>query len=217
MTFEYKGPDLDLVKNAAVGEMDLLGVTPAAEDLVDGDQLGLGKLFGILGGDLGILRTVEVPGGIRPRSMPQPESSPMKLATKCVATSSTCCCRSKLRRLPTTSASLTPTATGPISTGSRWNQPLSAPLMPKSGHMANQHGKAAAIVETLSGRQPQPTLMANTCYSLIDDRRGIHVDSVHRYDPEKKLPLVVTGSGGVSTAPSVEKRQAFLCKFNPGP
>jgi NADH dehydrogenase FAD-containing subunit len=84
---------------------------------------------------------------------------------------------------------------------------LSAPLMPKSGHMANQHGKAAAaaIVEILSGRDPQPTLMANTCYSLIDNRRAIHVDSVHRYDPEKKTPIVVPGSGGVSTAPSVEE------------
>jgi len=84
---------------------------------------------------------------------------------------------------------------------------LSAPLMPKSGHMANQHGKAAAaaIVEILSGREAQPTLMANTCYSLIDNRRAIHVDSVHRYDAEKKTPIVVPGSGGVSAAPSVEE------------
>jgi len=82
-----------------------------------------------------------------------------------------------------------------------------APLMPKSGHMANQHGKAAAaaIVEILSGREAQPTLLANTCYSLVDDRRAIHVDSVHRYDPEKKVPLVVPGSGGVSKEPSVEE------------
>lgn len=84
---------------------------------------------------------------------------------------------------------------------------LAAPLMPKSGHMANQHGKAAAaaIVEILSGREAQPTLMANTCYSLVDNRRAIHVDSVHRYDAEKKVPLVVAGSGGVSAAPSVEE------------
>lgn len=84
---------------------------------------------------------------------------------------------------------------------------LAAPLMPKSGHMANQHAKAAAaaIVEILSGRPPQPPLMANTCYSLVDNRRAIHVDSVHRYDAEKKQPLVVAGSGGVSAAPSVEE------------
>ncbi len=84
---------------------------------------------------------------------------------------------------------------------------LSAPLMPKSGHMANQHGKAAAaaIIEILSGREARPTLMANTCYSLIDDRRGIHVDSVHRWNPEKKELLVVEGSGGVSKEPSIEE------------
>jgi hypothetical protein len=79
--------------------------------------------------------------------------------------------------------------------------------MPKSGHMANQDGKAAAaaIVGILSGRPAQPMLMANTCYSLVDARRGIHVDSVHRYDPEKKQLLVVEGSGGVSKEPSVEE------------
>lgn len=82
-----------------------------------------------------------------------------------------------------------------------------APLMPKSGHMANQHGKAvaAAIVEILAGREPRPTLMANTCYSLVDDKRAIHVDSVHRYNAEKKIPLVVEGSGGVSKEASVEE------------
>jgi len=82
-----------------------------------------------------------------------------------------------------------------------------APLMPKSGHMANQHGKAvaAAIVEIFSGREPQPTLMTNTCYSMVDNRRAIHVDSVHRYHPEKKVPLVVEGSGGVSREASEEE------------
>ena len=82
-----------------------------------------------------------------------------------------------------------------------------APLMPKSGHMANQHGKAiaAALIEIFAGRDPQPILLANTCYSMVDGERGIHVDSVHRYDAEKKMHLVVDGSGGVSKAPSVEE------------
>jgi NADPH-dependent 2,4-dienoyl-CoA reductase/sulfur reductase-like enzyme len=84
-----------------------------------------------------------------------------------------------------------------------------APLMPKSGHMANQHGKAiaAALVEIFAGREPQPTLLANTCYSMVDGTRGIHVDSVHRYDAEKKTHLVVEGSGGVSKEPSVDEGQ----------
>jgi sulfite dehydrogenase len=79
---------------------------------------------------------------------------------------------------------------------------LSAPAMPKSGHMANQHGKAvaAAIVETLNGRAPQPPMMANTCYSFIDDKNVVHVASVHRYVPEKKTIEPVAGAGGLSPA-----------------
>lgn len=77
---------------------------------------------------------------------------------------------------------------------------LSAPLMPKSGHMANQHGKAAAaaIVELMSGRAPVPPMMANTCYSYVDDKHAIHVASVHRWVPEKKTMEVVPGASGVS-------------------
>ncbi len=81
---------------------------------------------------------------------------------------------------------------------------LSAPAMPKSGHMANQHGKAvaAAILETFNGRTPQPPSMNNTCYSFVDDRNVVHVASVHRYDPEKKTIVAVQGAGGLSPAPS---------------
>jgi NADPH-dependent 2,4-dienoyl-CoA reductase/sulfur reductase-like enzyme len=77
---------------------------------------------------------------------------------------------------------------------------LSAPAMPKSGHMANQHGKAAAaaIVEMMNGRAPVPPMMANTCYSYVDDKNAIHVASVHRWVPEKKTMEVVSGASGVS-------------------
>jgi sulfide dehydrogenase [flavocytochrome c] flavoprotein chain len=82
---------------------------------------------------------------------------------------------------------------------------LSAPAMPKSGHMANQHGKAAAaaIVEMFNGRQPQPQMMANTCYSFIDDKSVVHVASVHRYVAEKKTMETVAGSGGLSSEANV--------------
>lgn len=78
---------------------------------------------------------------------------------------------------------------------------LSAPAMPKSGHMANQHGKAAAaaIVELLNGRPVIPPVMVNTCYSFIDDRNAVHVDSVHRWVPDKKMIEPVAGSGGISS------------------
>jgi NADPH-dependent 2,4-dienoyl-CoA reductase/sulfur reductase-like enzyme len=80
---------------------------------------------------------------------------------------------------------------------------LAAPGMPKSGHMANQHGKAvaAALVERLlHQREPSPPVMNNTCYSFVDDRRAIHVASVHRWVEAKKTLEPFAGAGGVSPA-----------------
>ena len=80
-----------------------------------------------------------------------------------------------------------------------------APLMPKSGHMANNHAKvaAAAIVAQLSGWQVNPApLLTNTCYSFVDDKQVVHVASVHEWVPAEKIFKVVAGSGGVSTAPT---------------
>ncbi|MDQ5959475.1 MAG: sulfide dehydrogenase [flavocytochrome c] flavoprotein chain [Pseudomonadota bacterium] len=80
---------------------------------------------------------------------------------------------------------------------------LSAPLMPKSGFMANQHGKvaAAAILNLLAGEAPSSeVMMSNTCYSFVDAKNVIHVASVHKYDAEKKTMIAVPGSGGVSAA-----------------
>ncbi len=78
-----------------------------------------------------------------------------------------------------------------------------APLMPKSGHMANQHAKvcAAAVIDSLAGASPNPDpLLSNTCYSFVSDKEVIHVASVHTYHAEKKTMLTVPGSGGVSSA-----------------
>jgi sulfide dehydrogenase [flavocytochrome c] flavoprotein chain len=90
---------------------------------------------------------------------------------------------------------------------------FSAPLMPKSGHMANQHAKvaAAAIVQLLKG---QPTsaapVMMNTCYSFVSAREAIHVATVHQYDAADKTFKTAPGSGGVSAAASqVEGRYAL--------
>ena len=78
-----------------------------------------------------------------------------------------------------------------------------APAMPKSGHMANQHGKtcAAAVVALLTGGQPNAMpIYNNTCYSFVSDEDVVHVASVHRYDAAQKTMLAVPGSGGVSSA-----------------
>ncbi len=80
---------------------------------------------------------------------------------------------------------------------------LSAPAMPKSGHMANQHGKlaAAAIIELMNGHQPEvPANIINSCYSFVSAREAIHVSSVHRYDAAQKTLVTVPGSGGLSSA-----------------
>ena len=80
-----------------------------------------------------------------------------------------------------------------------------APGMPKSGHMANQHGKncAAAVVALLAGKDLQAMpIYANTCYSIVTAEEAVHVASVHRYDADKKTMLTVPGSGGVSKAAS---------------
>ena len=88
-----------------------------------------------------------------------------------------------------------------------------APLMPKSGHMANQQAKvaAAAILNAFAGQAPNPApVITNTCYSFISDREVVHVCSVHQYDAEKKTFLTVPGSGGVSPAASaLEGEYAF--------
>ena len=55
-----------------------------------------------------------------------------------------------------------------------------APLMPKSGHMANQHGKtcAAAVVALLTGQEVNPMpIYNNTCYSFVSDEDVVHVAS----------------------------------------
>ena len=80
-----------------------------------------------------------------------------------------------------------------------------APLMPKSGHMANQQAKvtAAAIVAELNNWEVNPApVLANACYSFVNDRQVVHVDSIHQYNSSEKTFKVVPGSGGLSSEPS---------------
>ncbi|HEX2197851.1 MAG TPA: FCSD flavin-binding domain-containing protein [Burkholderiales bacterium] len=80
---------------------------------------------------------------------------------------------------------------------------LSAPGMPKSGHMTNQQAKvcAAAVIELMSGRAANPApVMTNTCYSYVSDAEVIHVASVHQWDAGQGTIIPVKGAGGVSAA-----------------
>ena len=88
-----------------------------------------------------------------------------------------------------------------------------APLMPKSGHMANQHAKvaAAAIIQLLQGQPVNQTpVVMNTCYSFVTAKDVVHVASVHQYDAKDKTFKTVPGSGGVSAAANqIEGRYAL--------
>lgn len=80
-----------------------------------------------------------------------------------------------------------------------------APLMPKSGHMANSQAKvaAAAIVSELSGLEMnQSPMLTNTCYSFVSSDEVVHIASVHQYVASEKTFRTVPGSGGLSLAPS---------------
>ena len=82
---------------------------------------------------------------------------------------------------------------------------LSAPRMPKSGHMANQQAKvaAAAILHLLADLPPNPApVVMNTCYSYVGRDSAMHVASVHRFDAAEHTFLPVDGAGGLSAVAS---------------
>ena len=83
-----------------------------------------------------------------------------------------------------------------------------ASLMPRSGHMANQHAKvcASAVVALLAGGDVNPTpLVTSSCYSYLSEREVAHIASVHRYDAAAKTMTVVPGSSGASPAGNAEE------------
>lgn len=87
---------------------------------------------------------------------------------------------------------------------------LSAPAMPKSASMANQHGKicAAAVIALLKGEavSTNPVIM-NACYSFVSGESAMHVTSIHQYDVAQKTLVSVKGSGGVSDKASALEAQ----------
>jgi sulfide dehydrogenase [flavocytochrome c] flavoprotein chain len=92
-----------------------------------------------------------------------------------------------------------------------------APLMPKSGHMANNHAKvaAAAIVAQLAGWEVNPRpMLTNTCYSFVNDQDVIHVASVHEYVATEKTFKAVAGAGGLSSAPTALEGQYAMSWAN---
>jgi sulfide dehydrogenase [flavocytochrome c] flavoprotein chain len=90
---------------------------------------------------------------------------------------------------------------------------FSAPAMPKSGHMANQHGKvaAAAVIQLLKGEPVFASpVMTNTCYSFVTAAEAIHVASVHQWDGVDKTLKPAAGAGGVSAGANVAEGRYAL-------
>ena len=90
---------------------------------------------------------------------------------------------------------------------------FAAALMPKSGHMANQHAKmaAAAIIQSLKGEAVNATpVLMNTCYSFVTATEAVHVASVHQYDATEKTFKPVPGAGGVSAEASAQEGRYAL-------
>lgn len=95
---------------------------------------------------------------------------------------------------------------------------LSAPLMPKSGHMANQQAKvlAAALVNLFAGQEinSRPKVM-NTCYSFVSFDQAMHVATVFDYNHPQGTFLAIPKSGGLSErASELEGRYAHAWARN---
>jgi sulfide dehydrogenase [flavocytochrome c] flavoprotein chain len=77
---------------------------------------------------------------------------------------------------------------------------VSAPKMPKSGHIANQQGKycAYSIVQNLMGVNIDEPIFNNTCYSFANATEAGHVAAVYKYNASTKTMAVVDGSSAVS-------------------
>jgi sulfide dehydrogenase [flavocytochrome c] flavoprotein subunit len=73
-----------------------------------------------------------------------------------------------------------------------------AGAMPKSAFAASSQAKGAAhnIAALLAGRQPEPHVPINTCYSFVSDREAMSVAAVYR--PRDGQLAAVPNSGGVS-------------------
>lgn len=74
---------------------------------------------------------------------------------------------------------------------------IAAP-MPKSAFSANLQAKvcAVSVARLLSGLAPEPTVLANTCYSYTTPDEGISIAGVYRNDGGRLAS--VSGAGGVS-------------------
>jgi len=89
---------------------------------------------------------------------------------------------------------------------------VSAPKMPKSGHIANQQGKycAYSIVQSLAGLELLAPIYNNTCYSFGNSKEAGHVAAVYKYNEADKNMIVVPNSS--ATSPSISLLEGEYAK-----
>jgi len=93
-----------------------------------------------------------------------------------------------------------------------------APMMPKSGFMANAHAKvaAAAIVAQLHGEAPDPRpMLANTCYAFVSPTQAMHSATIYRYGgTQRSFAPIKETSGASDTWTGTEARYALSWAHN---
>jgi NADPH-dependent 2,4-dienoyl-CoA reductase/sulfur reductase-like enzyme len=80
-----------------------------------------------------------------------------------------------------------------------------APMMPKSGHMANAQAKVAAagiVADLLQQPIDRTPMLTNTCFSFINPHEAMHAAAVYEYVAAAASFRPVRGTGGTSTAAS---------------
>ena len=70
--------------------------------------------------------------------------------------------------------------------------------MPKSAFSANLQGKitAIAVARSLMDMQPEPTMLANTCFSFITPNEAVSISAVYRNEDD--VLTNVSGAGGTT-------------------
>jgi sulfite dehydrogenase len=85
-----------------------------------------------------------------------------------------------------------------------------APVMPKSGHMAQQHGlhAAAAVLRLLRGEAPGPPReLGSSCYSFVAADAAGQLRSTHRYDAAERTFKPVPGATSLAPSPTAALAQ----------
>ena len=84
---------------------------------------------------------------------------------------------------------------------------------PKSAQVANGQAKicASAIYQQLADLPiNQNPIFSSICYSVLGEKTGAHISTMHQFDPKMQSMAVVSGSNSISTADTTQEYSAAL-------